>query len=268
MLKKYIEQIKEADMVLIGIGRELSAEKLLPMDAEEIRDYYKNQGMQGYEKLLAAEAGPERDQMLEMYYRNYLLTVEHVPFFDELVEALEGKNYFVVTSNRDNLLYKAGFKEDRVVVPCGTGEFFQCEKSCEHKIYPSLPGIRDLIGYYEKTGQYETLQCPHCGQNFVFNIRKDETLGSYLEEGYLQLWGKYTKWLQGTINKKVLILELGEGFELPNLFKWPFEKIAFYNHKSQLIRVHEHLYQVGEELSGKAETVAVNSRDFIKMREE
>lgn len=267
MLQKYVNQIKEADMVLVGIGRELSAEKLIPKDSDEVRNYYKAQGMKGYEKLLA-EQGLQRDQMLEMYYRNYLLTMEHVSYFDDLCEALEGKNYFVVTSNKDNLLYKTGLKDDRIVIPCGSGEFFQCEKPCEHKIYPALPGIRDLINYYERTGECETLQCPHCGQNFVFNIRNDETVGSYLEEGYLQMWGKYTKWLQGTINKKVLILELGEGFELPSLFKWPFEKIAFYNQKSHLIRVHEYLYQIGEELSGKAETVAVNSKEFLTMKED
>lgn len=268
MLQKYIDQIKEADMVLVGIGRELCAENLIPKDCEEIRNYYKEKGMKGYERLLAAEENADRDWMLEVYYRNYLLTMERVPYFDDLCKALEEKNYFVITSNRDNLLYKTELKDDRVVVPCGSGEFFQCEKPCEHRIYPSLPGLKDLITYYEKTGEYERLQCPKCGQNFVFNIRTDETVGSYLEESYLQMWGKYTKWLQGTINKKVLILELGEGFELPSLFKWPFEKIIFYNHKSHMVRVHEHLYQIGEELRGKAETVAQNSKDFLTMKEE
>lgn len=268
MLQRYVDQIKEADMVLIGIGRELSAKKLIPMDSDEVRNYYKEKNMKGYEQLLAAEEGPERDWMLEVYYRNYLLTMEKAPYFDDLCKALEGKNYFVITSNQDNLLYKTDLKEDRVVAPCGTGEFFQCEKPCEHRIYPALPGIRDLINYYERTGKYEHLQCPKCGRNFEFNIRTNETVSSYLEEGYLQMWGKYTKWLQGTINKKVLILELGEGFEVPSLFKWPFEKIVFYNKKSHLIRVHEHLYQIGEELRGKAETAAVNSKDFLTMKEE
>lgn len=268
MLQKYKNQIQEADMILIGIGRELSAQKLIPMDSEEVRNYYKNQGMKRYETLLEQEADPERDKMLEVYYRNYLLSVDHVPYFDELEEALAGKNYFVISSNRDNLLYKSNLKSDRIVVPCGTGEFFQCSKPCEHRIYPALVGTKDLVAYYEKTGQYDTLQCPKCGREMVFNIRNKETAGSYLEEGYLQLWGRYTKWLQGTINRKVLILELGEGFELPDLFKWPFEKIAFYNQKAHLIRVHENLYQITEELKDKAESIAINSMDFLTMKEE
>lgn len=268
MLQKYKEQIQNTDMVVIGIGRELCAEKLIPADSDEVRNYYKEHGLRGYERLLAEEPGRQRDQMLEIYYRHYLLSVDHVPYFDELADVLKGKNYFVISSNMDNLLYKSDLRSDRVVVPCGTGEFFQCSGPCEHRLYPALSGTSDLIGYYEKTGQYDTLQCPKCGKDFVFNIRREETVGRYLEEGYLQLWGYYTKWLQGTINKKVLILELGEGFELPNLFKWPFEKIAFYNKKAHMIRVHKHLCQIGEEISDKAESVAMDSIDFLKMKED
>lgn len=41
MLQKYKEQIQDAEMVVIGIGRELSAEKLIPKDSEEVRNYFK-----------------------------------------------------------------------------------------------------------------------------------------------------------------------------------------------------------------------------------
>lgn len=263
MLQKYKDQIKEADMVLIGIGRELCAERLIPYDGDEILNFYRNQGSKRYEVLLQMEASDERDYMLEIYYRNYLLSVKHVSFFDELVEALDGKNYFIISSNRDNLLYQSGLKDDRIVIPCGSGEFFQCETPCEHRIYPAISGIKDLIAYYEKEGIFDVLQCPNCGKKLIFNVRREETLGKYLEEGYLQMWGRYTKWLQGTINKKVLILELGEGFEVPDLFKWPFEKIVSYNFKAHMVRVHEHLYQIGEELRDRAEAVKKNSKDFL-----
>ncbi len=263
MLDQYKELIKDADLVLIGIGRELEAKKLIPMDSEEVRDYYKAQGKHGYETLLQAPASKERDRLLEAYYRGYLLSMEHVSLYDDLVEALEGKNYFVITSNQDNLLYKTGLRDDRICVPCGSGEFFQCSKPCEHKLYPALPGILDLINYYEATGVMEWLQCPDCGEDFLFNVRNESTVGCYVEEGYLQRWGHYTKWLQGTINKNVVILELGEGFDLPNLFKWPFEKIVTYNFKSHLIRVHEHLAMSTPEIKERTEVVAMNSKDFL-----
>jgi hypothetical protein len=34
-----------------------------------------------------------------------------------------------------------------------------------------------------------------------------------------------------------------------------------------MIRVHEHFYQAGEEIKDKVETVAMNSRAFLEMKE-
>ena len=48
-----------------------------------------------------------------------------------------------------------------------------------------------------------------------------------MEEGYQKQWEKYTKWLQGTLNKKLCILELGVELNLPSIIRWPFEKWHF-----------------------------------------
>ena len=40
-------------------------------------------------------------------------------------------------------------------------------------------------------------------------------------------WETYTKWLQGTLNRNLVILELGVGMELPQLIRFPFEKVAY-----------------------------------------
>ena len=42
-------------------------------------------------------------------------------------------------------------------------------------------------------------------------------------------WETYTKWLQGTLNRNLVILELGVGMELPQLIRFPFEKVAYFN---------------------------------------
>ncbi len=35
----------------------------------------------------------------------------------------------------------------------------------------------------------------------------------------------YNKWLSGTLAKKLLVIELGEGFNNPNLIKWPLREL-------------------------------------------
>ena len=254
MLRDYLEQIKEADLVLVGIGRELQAKRLM--------DFKKEISNPHYEELIGQE-GEDAAWMREIYERDYLLSLGEVDYFKDLEEALEGKNYFVVTSNDDGLLFHSRLDKGRITAPCGNGDFFQCSRPCDEQLYPAKPGLKDLIDYYEKNGSIEHLECPKCGERLIFNVRTEDTKHVYVEGAYLTSWANYTKWLQGTLNKKLFILELGEGFENPNLFRWPFEKIAFYNEKAVFVRVHKSLYQIGEGIKGKGTAIAMDSREFL-----
>ena len=86
----------------------------------------------------------------------------------------------------------------------------------------------------------------------------------YNEEGYLRKWMIYKKWLQGTVNKNLCILELGVGMNYPSVIRWPFEKIAFYNQKSELFRVHSRLYQITEEIKDRGYGICQKPEDFIR----
>lgn len=76
-------------------------------------------------------------------------------------------------------------------------------------------------------------------------------------------WDLYNKWLSCTLNKKLLILELGEGFNVPNLFRWPFEKITMINKKARMYRVNNEFPQIPEEISEKAFSIKCDSNDFL-----
>ena len=102
--------------------------------------------------------------------------------------------------------------------------------------------------------------CPECGGPLILNNIYAE---HYNENGYLVQWKQYTKWLQGTLNKKLLILELGVGMQFPSVIRWPFEKIAFFNQKAEFYRVNEKLYQLSEELRGKGISVSENAIDWL-----
>ena len=52
------------------------------------------------------------------------------------------------------------------------------------------------------------------------------------------------KWLQGTLHKKLVILELGAGMKYPDILRFPFERMVYFNKKAELIRVHDKLYQL------------------------
>ena len=98
--------------------------------------------------------------------------------------------------------------------------------------------------------------CPHCKAPLTGNTLKAET---YIEEGYLPRWKDYMKWQTGTLNRTLVILELGEGFATPTVMRWPFEKIIYFNQKSKLYRVNESFYQLPKEAQERGVSVHENS---------
>ena len=76
------------------------------------------------------------------------------------------------------------------------------------------------------------------------------------------------KYLTGSINTKLLILELGVSLDYPTVIRWPFEKVAFINKGAHLVRVHEKLYHHTPEIADKTESVSMNSVDYTLQESE
>lgn len=229
------EYFKDADMVLVGIG-EVFQDKFEDIEVSDKKNV----------------------SILEEYNRKrYLDTCpqnEVTQAYKKLEELLDGKNYFVVTLCTDDKIFKTNIKQDRIVAPCGSYSFLQCEEVCSEDIYPL-----DIYEEILKKGQEPI--CPKCGHKMVMNhigVRK------YSEEGYLKKWNLYMKWLQGSLNKKLCVLELGVGMKYPTVIRWPFEKVTFINHKAKFVRVHEQLFQLTEEIKEKGISIRENPVDFLR----
>lgn len=166
---------------------------------------------------------------------------------------LSGKNYFIVSTNVDECLYYSGFHEGRLVTPCGREGFFQCSQNCSNKVWE--PDDWCLI--------QENPICPDCGKPAVFNEYNSKDHSHYCEQGYLSDWGRYMKWLSGTLNKKLLLLELGCGFTHPELIRWAFERTAFINTNAHLIRIHKTLANIPVQLKEKAEGYLVDPVELL-----
>ncbi len=103
-------------------------------------------------------------------------------------------------------------------------------------------------------------RCPYCGAGMVLNVVQ---AAHYDERGYLSDWQRYTKWLQGSVNRKILVLELGVGMKYPGMIRMPFERVTFLNQKAKMYRIHENLYQVPENLGEKGVGIAENTIDWL-----
>lgn len=184
--------------------------------------------------------------------------------YQTLREMLFGKNYFIVSLCLDDYLYGAGFDESKIVSPCGGFRMMQCNKNCAGKL-SDMPekDYEAVLRYYRGEEALVSLEepiCELCGEKLRFNQLGVER---YAQEGYLEQWNRYTKWLQGTVNKELCILELGAGMAYPGIVRFPFEKVAYYNQKAFMYRVHPHLFQLGEEIADRGQAVADDPIDFL-----
>lgn len=250
------QEIRDAELVLIGIGNEMQV-KLQTL--KKIPNFSR--------KLIALESDQSKEWLCPFLIRYYLRKEFHseiVKAYEQLKGMLEGKNYFIISLSTDDLIQDIGFKEDRIALPCGTYHVLQCEKNCGGKLYSIEEHLwTKICDWIEDKALLEELtepECPDCGAPLVMNQYGQP---KYNEDRYLGNWQKYTKWLQGTINKKLCILELGAGMEFPSIIRWPFEKICFYNQKSVFWRVHSSLYQLSEEIKMRGKSIEKDPVIFL-----
>ena len=253
------QKIAEAELVLVGIGSGLQYDWNLIANDEHYASLVEQAG-----------EGNEFDQFFSFLQADLIkekADAELESCFSHLVRKLEGKNYYIVTTTIDDVILQTGFDKERVVTPCGGFRKLQCIDNCAQELLDTemidWSYIRSCYTANKLPEDYEKLICPHCGKELVFN---QVGTGVYCEHGYLEQWNHYTKWLMGTMHKKVVLLELGAGLEFPTIIRSPFEKMITYNQTAALFRVHPSMSQLflGEEALSRAVGVGMNVREFIK----
>lgn len=252
MNKEIRELILDAQLVLVGIGEEFYNFQALKEDTT-------------YGEVVELLEKEDRAWLIPLW--NYYYLKKQEPSVGmalaRLAELLKDKNYFVVSICANGMAEKAGFKEGRIVSPCGSPFRLQCVNRCEGALEEiSEEELFEICAKMEKkeVQSISSHKCPICGQSMCLNNVYTE---KYDENGYLMDWGIYTKWLQGTLNRKLCILELGVNLSYPSVIRFPFEKIGFYNQKASFVRVNEKLYQLAEDLKDKGISIPKNSIDWL-----
>lgn len=251
MEERILEKLQAAEMVLVGIGEEF-----------EERAFLKEQPQ--YQHGAAYLEQVDRPDLLPLLSDEILKSGGRaVTALKRLYRIIADKNYFVVSTCQTDILDYAGFPKERVVTPCGTLMKKQCVCGCEQSLVEVSASERTALCHEIAAGSGEpgTLgSCPQCHSRMVLN---NIYVDKYMESGYLEDWSRYTKWLQGTLNRELCILELGVNLDYPSVIRFPFEKVGYYNQKASFIRVNERLYQLTSELHEKGISVAKNSIDWL-----
>lgn len=245
-LENIKKQIDEANLVVVGLGEEWN----ISLEAQK-SDAYKR-------IMNNLRNHPDYQWLLPYFY--YKMTDDTLlKAYKTLFGLLEGKNYYVVatTVNRSFIPF---VRENRYVMPCGTEELMQDET-----LYSStdeVAFIQSLEQYFKGEIDFDDISFVRkkAGQAVPFN---NIYAPQYKEEGYLPQWSKYMSWLQGTMNRKVCLLELGVGLQFPSVIRFPFEKMTYFNQKAFCFRVHKTLFQLTEEMAEKSLSIPMNAVELF-----
>lgn len=251
-LNELEEILNEADMLLVGIGEEFGRTDELRLN-------------EAYGEICRMMAEADAQWAVPYLNRNFLQKDERLKnAYRKLGILLKNKNYFVITTCMDGLIETAGLNEERITTPCGSYERLQCAGGCAGSIVPTEDAfLKELDAVFNGEKAWSTMErprCRSCGASLEYNTLYAK---HYLEEGYKESWHTYMKWLQGTLNRRLCILELGADMMFAGVLRFRFEKMVSLNQKAKLIRVHSRLYQLPAEIADRGVGILQNAVDFM-----
>ena len=218
------ENIRNADCVIIGAGAGASTAAGIQYGGKRFTDnfgeFIKKYGGHYMTDMYAAGFYPYPSEEAKWgYWSKHALMNRFDPpalqLYTELYDIVKNKEYFVLTTNVDHQFYKAGFDEKRIFATQGDYGKIQCQKACHQKTYDAKELFRKMDEARKDCLIPSELvpKCPVCGGNMAMNLRCD----SYFveDEEWHEAADRYADFLEQNKDKKVVLLELGVGFNTP-----------------------------------------------------
>ena len=241
------KNIRNTDCVIIGAGAGASTAAGIQYGGKRFTDnfaeFIKKYGEYYMTDMYAAGFYPYPSEEAKWgYWSKHALMNRFdppaLPLYTELYDIVKNKEYFVLTTNVDHQFYKAGFDGKRIFATQGDYGKIQCQKACHPKTYDA----KDLFRKMDKARRDCLIpselvpKCPVCGGNMAMNLRCDNYFVE--DEAWHEVADRYAGFLEQNKDKKVVLLELGVGFNTPIIIRFPFEKMVRENSSYSLIRMN------------------------------
>lgn len=234
-VKKLKNKLDKADAVIIGAGAGLSASAGFSYDGERFNKYFSDFGKKySFHDMYTGGFYPYKTfeehwayWSRYIYYNRYENAPK--PVYDELFDIVKDKDYFVITTNVDHCFQKAGFDKKRLFYTQGDYGLFQCSEPCCNETFDNEELIYKMVKEQENMKIPSELVpvCPHCGKPITMNLRSDDKFVE--DEGWHRAAERYSSFLRTRKNMKVLLLELGVGYNTPVIIKYPFWRMSAEN---------------------------------------
>ena len=192
-----------------------------------------------------------------------------LPLYKKLFNYLQNskKDYFIITTNVDDCFYKVGFDPDKIFRPQGSYKILQCKNACHPGLYDYTKQVEEMVKAIDEKNctipSKLVPKCPKCGGKMFCNIRCDE----YFIEGDVFKNGKkkYLEFLEKIKGKRVVLLELGVGFNTPIIIRIPFEKMTSQNENFHLVRLNMNELDCLVDLGNKVSLIPGDMKNSLEL---
>ncbi len=261
LLKEWLNQ---ADAVLIGAGSGLSTAAGYTYSGERFQRYFSDFASRyGFHDMYSGGFYPYSSlEEFWGYWCRYIWINRYAPIPTNLYETLfalvKDKDYFVLTTNVDHCFQRSGFDKQRLFYTQGDYGLFQSSHphgKSAGKTYDNREMIRAMVeseGFMiGKEGELcapsntkvrmtvPTELVPYCpddGEPMTTNLRCDN---SFVEDdGWHAAQKRYEEFVERHHDSRVLLLELGVGFNTPVIIKYPFWKYTAENKETRYVCIN------------------------------
>ena len=244
-IEKLRTALREAEAVIIGAGAGLSTSAGFTYSEERFDKYFFDFAKKfGISDMYSGGFYPFPDDETRwawwarhIYYNRYIDTPK--PVYEELLDLVKDKDYFVITTNVDHRFQAAGFDKKRLYYTQGDYGLFQSVNPRIQKTYDNEEWVMKAMeaqgfvrgenGVFQVPADGELKmqipaelipKCPDDGSDMTMNLRADDTFVQ--DEGWYAASERYSDFLRRHKNMKTLFLDAGTGFNTPIIFKVPF----------------------------------------------
>ena len=253
-LARLKHEIETADAIVVGAGAGLSTAAGLTYSGERFERYFFDFAWKYHIKdIYSGGFYPFPDQETlwawwarHIYYNRFIDAPK--PVYPQLLKLLDGKDYFVITTNVDHQFQRAGFDKQRLFYTQGDYGLFQ---SVDPKVQQTFDNEEWTLKAMEAQGfvrdDHGTFQVPESrtismkiptelipaapnGDPVKMNLRSDDTFVE--DEGWHRASAAYSDFLCRHRNLHVLYLEIGVGANTPVIIKYPFWQMTRENQQA------------------------------------
>ena len=227
--------IDEFDAVVVGAGAGLSTSAGFTYSGERFQTLFGDFiDAYGFADMYSAGFYPyETPEERWAFWSRYIWCNRYTPApkdtYAKLLRLLEGKDFFVITTNVDHQFQKAGFPKERLFYTQGDYGLWQCSVACHTGTYDNYDTVRAMVERQRNRRVPSELvpRCPRCGEPMSMNLRADDT---FVEDaGWHAAAQRYSDYIQGHGKGRILYLELGVGGNTPAIIKFPFWRFTYNN---------------------------------------